>query len=141
MNSKNMEKYNDFNFTEITMILSSEAIQWLSGTTRDNDDKSFRNFDFFLSLLKEMRTDSGKDTKFRRSYQLDPGEAQFSEIGLADKWNLGRKKVHNLLLKMETLGLIELHNSRLGSWLTFKCVSNWRDDRESKEQSLSAIPQ
>ena len=141
MNLKNMKKYNDFNFTEITMILSSEAIQWLSGTTRDNDDKSFRNFDFFLSLLKEMRTDSGKDTKFRRSYQLDPGEAQFSEIGLADKWNLGRKKVHNLLLKMETLGLIELHNSRLGSWLTFKCVSNWRDDRESKEQSLSAIPQ
>ena len=136
-----MKKYNDFNFTEITMILFSEAIQWLSGTTRDNDDKSFRNFDFFLSLLKEMRTDSGKDTKFRRSYQLDPGEAQFSEIGLADKWNLGRKKVHNLLLKMETLGLIELHNSRLGSWLTFKCVSNWRDDRESKEQSLSAIPQ
>ncbi|MCH5236060.1 MAG: hypothetical protein J1E16_12270, partial [Muribaculaceae bacterium] len=125
-----MKKYNDFNFTEITMILFSEAIQWLSGTTRDNDDKSFRNFDFFLSLLKEMRTDSGKDTKFRRSYQLDPGEAQFSEIGLADKWNLGRKKVHNLLLKMETLGLIELHNSRLGSWLTFKCVSNWRDDRE-----------
>ena len=141
MNLKNMKKYNDFNFTEITMILSSEAIQWLSGTTRDNDDKSFRNFDFFLSLLKEMRTDCGKDTKFRRSYQLDPGEAQFSEIGLADKWNLGRKKVHNLLLKMETLGLIELHNSRLGSWLTFKCVSNWRDDRESKEQSLSAIPQ
>ena len=141
MNSKNMEEYNDFNFTEITMILSSEAIQWLSGTTRDNDDKSFRNFDFFLSLLKEMRTDSGKDTKFRRSYQLDPGEAQFSEIGLADKWNLCRKKVHNLLLKMETFRLIELHNSRLGSWLTFKCVSNWRDDRESKEQSLSLIPQ
>ena len=141
MNSKNMEKYKDFNFTEITMTLSSEAINWLLGTTRDKDDMPFRNFDFFISLLKEMRTDSGKDTKFRRSYNLDPGEAQFSEIGLADKWNLGRKKVHNLLLKMETLGIIELHNSRLSSWLTFKCVSNWRDDRESKEQSLSVIPQ
>ena len=141
MNSKNMEEYNDFNFTEITMILSSEAINWLLGTTRDKDDMTFRNFDFFLSLLKEMRTDSGKDTKFRRAYNLDPGEAQFSEIGLADKWNIGRKKVHNMLMKMETFGLIELHNSRLGSWLTFKCVSNWRDDRESKEQSLSVIPQ
>ena len=141
MNSKNMEKYNDFNFTEITMTFSSEAINWLAGTTKDKEDKPFRNFDFFISLLKEMRTDSGKDTTFRRSYQLDPCEAQFSEIGLADKWNLGRKKVHNLLLKMETLGLIELHNSRLGSWLSFKCVSNWEDDRESKEQSLSAIPQ
>ena len=141
MNSKNMEKYNDFNFTEITMTFSSEAINWLAGTTKDKEDKPFRNFDFFISLLKEMRTDSGKDTTFRRSYQLDPCEAQFSEIGLADKWNLGRKKVHNLLLKMETFSLIELHNSRLGSWLTFKCVSNWRDDWESKEQSLSVIPQ
>ena len=141
MNSKNMEEYNDFNFTEITMIFSSEAINWLSGTTRDKDDMPFRNFDFFLSLLKEMRTDSGKDTKFRRSYNLDPGEAQFSEIGLADKWNLGRKKVHNMLMKMESLSLVKVNNSRLGSWLTFKCVSNWRDDRESKEQSLSVIPQ
>lgn len=141
MNSKNMQKYNSFNFTEISLTLSFEAINWLAGTTKDKEDKPFRNFDFFISLLKEMRTNNGKDTKFRRSYNLEPGEAQFSEIGLADKWNLGRKKVHNLLLKMENLGLIELHNSRLGSWLTFKCVSNWRDDRESKEQSLSVIPQ
>ena len=141
MNSKNMQKYNSFNFTEISLTLSFEAINWLAGTTKDKEDKPFRNFDFFISLLKEMRTNNGKDTKFRRSYNLEPGEAQFSEIGLADKWNLGRKKVHNLLLKMETFSLIELHNSRLGSWLTFKCVSKWRDDRESKEQSLSVIPQ
>ena len=141
MNSKNMQKYNGFNFTEITMILSSEAINWLSRTTRDKDDMPFRNFDFFLSLLKDMRTDSGKDIKFRRAYRLDPGEAQFSEICLADKWNLGRKKVHNMLMKMESLSLVEINNSRLGSWLTFKCVSRWRDDRESKDQSISQVPQ
>ena len=126
-----METYTGYNFSEITLNLSAVAIQWLSGTTRDNDNKSFRNFDFFLSLLKEMRTESGKDYKFRRPIDLNPGELQFSEIALAEKWNLGRKKMHNILMKMESLELIEADYSRVGSWLTFKCVSNWRDDRES----------
>ncbi|MCH5230128.1 MAG: hypothetical protein J1F12_09090 [Muribaculaceae bacterium] len=134
------EKYPGYNFTEITFNLSTEAIIWLSGTTRDNAHKHFRNFDFFLSLLKEMRTDTGLDTRFRRPIELDPLDVQFSEISLAQKWNLGRKKMHNLLMKMEALGLIEVTNRRVGSWLTFKCVSNWRDDRESKEQSLSQDP-
>ena len=134
------EKYTGYNFTEITFNLSAVAIVWLSGTTRDNAHKHFRNFDFFLSLLKEMRTDTGLDTRFRRPIELDPLDVQFSEISLAQKWNLGRKKMHNLLMKMEALGLIEVTNRRVGSWLTFKCVSNWRDDRESKEQSLSQDP-
>ena len=134
------EEYTGYNFTEITFNLSTEAILWLSGTTRDNADKPFRNFDFFLSLLKEMRTHKGLDHRFRRPIELDPLDVQFSEISLAEKWNLGRKKMHNLLMKMEALELIEVTNRRVGSWLTFKCVSNWRDDRESKEQSLSKNP-
>ena len=131
------EKYTGYNFTEITFNLSAVALVWLSGTTRDNADNPFRNFDFFLSLLKEMRTHKGLDRRFRRPIELDPLDVQFSEISLAEKWNLGRKKMHNLLMKMEALELIEVTNRRVGSWLTFKCVSNWRDDRESKEQSLS----
>ena len=100
------EKYTGYNFTEITFNLSAVSIVWLSGTTSDNDHKHFRNFDFFLSLLKEMRTDTGLDTRFRRPIELDPLEVQFSEISLAQKWNLGRKKMHNLLMKMEALEII-----------------------------------
>lgn len=133
----NKENYTGYNFTDITFNLSTEAIQWLSGTTRDNADKTFRNFDFFFSLLKEMRTDRGHDNSFRRPIELEPLDVQFSEISLAQKWNLGRKKMHNLLLKMESLGLIEVSNSRVGSWLTFKSVSNWRNDREKINHSLS----
>ena len=134
------ENYTGYNFTEITFNLSAEALLWLSGTTRDYANKPFRNFDFFLSLLKEMRIDYVKDYRFRRPIDLNPGEIQFSEISLAQKWNLGRKKMHNLLIKMESLGLIEVSFERVGSWLTFKCVSDWREDRESKEPSLSQNP-
>lgn len=120
-----MKEETTYPFSSITLKLTAEAIEWLSGTTTDNDGKEIRHADIFTDLLREMRPNHGYDESFRRPLNLRPGQAQFSEIGLAERWNLGRKKMHNILSRMEDAGLVEIYNSRIGSAMTFLCVTCW----------------
>ena len=135
-----MNKQNIYPFSSISFKLTADAVEWLSGTTTDNDGKEIRNIDIFTRLLNEMRTTAGYDDTFRRPLNLKPGQAQFSEIGLAERWNLGRKKMHNILSKMEDAGLVEIYNSRIGSAITFSCVTGWEtpdkpiDDGETNDK-------
>lgn len=117
-------------FSSIGLKLTADAIEWLSGTTTDNDGNEIRNIDIFTGLLKEMRTAVGYDCKYRRPLNLKPCQAQFSEISLAERWKLGRKKMHNILSRMEAVGLVEIYNSRIGSAITFSCVT----DRETPDR-------
>lgn len=105
-----MEPQNQYPFSSVNIRLTSEAVEWLSGTTTDNDGNEVRNIAIFSRLLKDMRTTPGYDDTFRRPLNLKPGQAQFSEIGIADKWNFGRKKMHNILAKMEAAGLVGIYN-------------------------------
>ena len=131
-----MKQQSIYPFSSISMKLTADAIEWLSGTTTDNDGNEIRNIDIFIGLLKEMRTAAGYDSTYRRPLNLKPGQAQFSEIGIAERWNLGRKKMHNILARMEAVGLVEIYNSRICSAITFSCVTGWEtpdkpdDDRE-----------
>lgn len=122
-----MEQQNIYPFLSVNIRLTAEAVDWLSGTTTDNDGKTISHMAIFSGLLKEMRTAPGYDGTFRRSLILKPGQAQFSEIGLAGKWNLGRKRMHNILSKIEAIGLVNIYNSRIGSALSFTCVSGWEN--------------
>lgn len=135
-----MKQQNINPFSSISLKLTADAIEWLSGTTTDNDGNEIRNIDIFTGLLKEMRTAAGYDGTYRRPLNLKPGQAQFSEIGLAERWKLGRKKMHNILSRMEAVGLVEIYNSRIGSVITFSCVTGWEtpdkpdDDSEIKDR-------
>ncbi|WP_289869526.1 hypothetical protein [uncultured Muribaculum sp.] len=120
-----MKQQNINPFSSISLKLTADAIEWLSGTTTDNDGNEIRNIDIFTGLLKEMRTAAGYDGTYRRPLNLKPGQVQFSEIGLAERWKLGRKKMHNILSRMEAVGLVEIYNSRIGSVITFSCVTGW----------------
>ena len=117
-----MKQQNIYPFSSIGLKLTADAIEWLSGTTTDNDGNEIRNIDIFIGLLREMRTAAGYDGTYRRPLNLKPSQAQFSEIGLAERWRLGRKKMHNILSRMEAVGLVEIYNSRIGSAITFSCV-------------------
>ena len=127
-------------FSSISLKLTADAIEWLSGTTTDNDGNEIRNIDIFTGLLKEMRTAAGYDGTYRRPLNLKPGQAQLSEISLAERWKLGRKKMHNILSRMEAVGLVEIYNSRIGSAITFSCVTGWEtpdkpiDDGETNDR-------
>lgn len=135
-----MKQQNINPFSSISLKLTADAIEWLSGTTTDNDGNEIRNIDIFTGLLKEMRTAAGYDGTYRRPLNLKPGQAQFSEIGLAERWKLGRKKMHNILSRMVAVGLVEIYNSRIGSVITFSCVTGWEtpdkpdDDSEIKDR-------
>ena len=122
-----MEQQNQYPFSSVSIRLTEKAVEWLSGTTADIDGKAISNMAIFSELLKEMRTAPGYDGTFRRPLNLMPGQAQFSEIGLAEKWNLGRKKMHNILARMETAGLVAIYNSRIGSTLSFSCIMGWKN--------------
>lgn len=130
-----MNQQNIYPFSSISMKLTANSIEWLSGTMTDNDGNEIRNIDLFIGLLKEMRTAAGYDGTYRRPLNLKPGQAQFSEIGLAERWNLGRKKMHNILSKMEDAGLVEIFNSRIGSAITFSCVTGWETPDKPEEYS------
>ncbi len=120
-----MKPTNPYPFSAVTIRLTAEAAEWLSGITTDMDGNEIRNMLIFSGLLKDMRTTPGYDAGFRRPLNLLPGQVQFSEIGLADKWRLRRKKMHNLLMRMEAVGLVSIYNSRVGSALSFTCITGW----------------
>lgn len=127
MTIRNMEHKNTYPFSSVSFRLPAEAVEWLSETTTDNDGNEIRNMAIFGGLLKDMRTTPGYDAEYRRPLNLQPGQVQFSEISLADKWNLGRKKTHNILARMEAAGLVRIFNSRIGSALSFTCISGWEN--------------
>lgn len=129
-----MTQQDIYPFSSVNIRLTAEAVEWLSGTTTVNDGKTISHMAVFSGLLKEMRTAPGYDNTFRRPLNLKPGQAQFSEIGLADNWNLGRKKMHNILTRMEAAGLVGIYNSRVGSALSFTCITGW----ENREREVTA---
>lgn len=114
-------------FRTIRFHLAAEAIEWLNGTTRDNDGNTVGNHTLFYELLSRMRPVPGRDGSFRRPQELQAGQLQFSETGLSEKWNVGRKKVRNLLATMERLGLITVTASKIASVASVTCIEGWTD--------------
>ncbi len=115
------------NFRSIRFCFTAEALQWLSGTTSDDSNKPIANQSLFYDLVRRMRFMAGRDESFRRPQWVQAGAFQFSEIGQAAEWNMGRKRVHNLLLTMERVGLIAVSSSRIASIATMSCVLGWTD--------------
>ena len=68
-----MKQQNINPFSSISLKLTADAIEWLSGTTTDNDGNEIRNIDIFTGLLKEMRTAAGYDGTYRRPLNLKGG--------------------------------------------------------------------
>ena len=114
-------------FRRIRFHLTAEAIEWLDGTTKDDDGNTICNHTLFYDLLARMRLLPGRDSSFRRPQELQPGQLQFSEPGLAEEWHMGRKKVRNLLATMERLGMITVSTSKVASVASVTCVEGWTD--------------
>lgn len=118
-------------FRTIRFHLTAEAIGWLGGTTKDDDGNTICNHTLFYNLLARMRLLPGRDNSFRRPQELQPGQLQFSETGLAEEWHMGRKKVRNLLATMERLGMITASSTKVASVASVSCVEGWTDTQGS----------
>ena len=114
-------------FRSICFCFTAEALEWLSGTTSDDSQTPIANRNLFYGLLRRMRFTAGRDESFRRPQWVQAGAFQFSEIQLAEEWNMGRKRIHNLLLTMERIGLIAVSSSRIASIAAMTCVAGWID--------------
>ena len=114
-------------FRSICFCFTAEALEWLSGTTSDDSQTLIANRNLFYDLLRRVRFTAGRDDAFRRPQWVQAGAFQFSEIGLATEWNMGRKRIHNLLLTMERIGLIAVHSSRVASVAAMTCITGWID--------------
>lgn len=114
-------------FRTICIHLTTEALDWLDGTTNDDSNATISNRTLFYDLLGRMRLIPGRNDSFRRPQDLQAGQFQFSEISLAEEWKAGRKKIHNLLATMERLDMITVSTSRVASIATVICIESWTD--------------
>lgn len=112
--------------TSLSLVFSHKALQWLCGTTTDDDGREIVNFILFGDLLARMAPTTGESKGFRRPLTLSVGQAQYSEEQLSTQWNMGRKRIRNLLDALTDMGLIDTHRSRVASVMTFPCVRGWK---------------
>ena len=107
-------------------LFSGRALQWLCGTTRDDDGRETVNFILFSDLLARMALTAGEGKGFRRPLTLSAGQAQYSEEQLSAQWNMGRKRIRNLLDALTDMRFIDTHRSKVASVMTFPCIRGWK---------------
>lgn len=113
------------NIASLSFVFSGKALQWLHGTTTDDDGRETVNFILFGDLLARMALTDGESKGFRRPLTLSAGQAQYSEEQLSAQWNMGRKRIRNLLDALTDMGLIGTNRSRVASVMTFPCLRGW----------------
>ena len=105
---------------------SNRAMQWLCGTTTDDNGRETGNFTLFGDLLVRMALTDSAAKGFHRPLMLSAGQAQYSEEQLSSQWNMGRKRIRNLLATLTDMGLIYTCRSRVASVMTFPCQLQWK---------------
>lgn len=110
----------------LSFVFSQKALQWLYGTTTDDNGRETGNFILFGDLLARMAFTAGEGKGFRRPLTLSAGQAQYSEKQLSVQWNMGRKRIRNLLDALTGMGLINTNRSRVASVITFPCIRGWK---------------
>ena len=115
---------------------SDHAMQWLCGTTTDDNGRDISNFTLFGDLLARMAIVAGESKGFHRTLMLSTGQAQYSEERLSSQWGMGRKRIRNLLVMLTDMGLIDTCRSKVASVMTFPCLLKW----ETAENGIITNP-
>lgn len=137
MNKETYRFISPIGFASLSFSFSGEALQWLHGTTINDDGRETGNFILFGDLLARMVLTAQEGKGFRRPLMLSAGQAQYSEELLSTQWNMGRKRIRNLLATLTDLGLIDTYRSRVASVMTFPCLRGWNTADGSHISNLS----
>lgn len=105
--------------------MTVEAMSLLTGITENKDGVKIANLILFYDLLSRMAVRPKASNDFRRPLALQPGQAQYSELRLAEQWRMNRTRMRNLLARMEQAGLIYTDRSLVGSVMSFPSVLGW----------------
>lgn len=112
-------------FEIITFRMTTEVMNLLSGTTENKRGDKVSNTILFYDLLSRKAVNAKVSNDFRRPLALKPGQAQYSEIRLAEQWQMNRTRLRNVLDRMEQAGLIYTDRSLVRSVITFPSVLGW----------------
>ncbi len=130
MNNQNLTQFlPEGEVVAIDLRLSTDQLRWLQGSTEDADGTPVSNSGIFFALLSSMRVSRGVDESFRRPVEVNPGQAQFAEHALAERFNIGRKRLHSLLGRLEATRAVSISQSTTSSIVTFHCVKSWKTRR------------
>lgn len=112
-------------FEIITFRMTVEVMNLLSGATENKRGDKVSNTILFYDLLSRKAVNAKVSNDFRRPLALKPGQAQYSEIRLAEQWQMNRTRLRNVLGRMEQAGLIYTDRSLVRSVITFPSVLGW----------------
>ena len=105
--------------------MTAEVMNLDTATTENKRGDKVSNTILFYDLLSRMAVNAKVSDDFRRPLALQPGQAQYSELRLAEQWQMNRTRLRNLLDRMEQAGLIYTDRSLVGSVMTFPSVLGW----------------
>lgn len=105
--------------------MTVEVMNLLSGATENKRGDKVSNTILFYDLLSRKAVNAKVSNDFRRPLALKPGQAQYSEIRLAEQWQMNRTRLRNVLDRMEQAGLIYTDRSLVRSVMTFPSVLGW----------------
>ena len=128
MNKQSKETYKfqiPSRFEIITFRMTVEVMNLLSGATENKRGDKVSNTILFYDLLSRKAVNAKVSNDFRRPLALKPGQAQYSEIRLAEQWQMNRTRLRNVLDRMEQAGLIYTDRSLVRSVITFPSVLGW----------------
>ena len=112
-------------FEIITFRMTVEVMYMHCGATENKRGDKVSNTILFYDLLSRKAVNAKVSNDFRRPLALKPGQAQYSEIRLAEQWQMNRTRLRNVLDRMEQAGLIYTDRSLVRSVITFPSVLGW----------------
>ena len=118
MNNKDT---NPLPFYKVNTYLSVEAMDFLSETTNGTSHYAILN-----QLIKNTCTKASSTSKRGNTINLSVGQVECSVHSYCEQFGIKRKKFESIMHRMEQLGVIHMHRSRLATVADMLCIDSWQ---------------
>lgn len=118
MNSKDT---NPLPFYKVNTYLSVEAMDFLSETTNGTS-----HYAILSQLIKNTCTQASTTSKRGNTINLLVGQVECSVHSYCEQFGIKRKKFESIMHRMEQLGVIRMHRSRLATVADMLCIDSWQ---------------
>ncbi len=117
MDNKNT---NPLPYSKVNINLSTEAMDFLSETSNGTS-----HFTILSQLIKNTCTQASTTSKRGNTINLKVGQVECSVHSYCEKFGIKRKKFESIMRRMEQLGVIRMHRSRLATVANMLCIDSW----------------
>ncbi len=117
MDNKNT---NPLPYSKVNINLSTEAMDFLSETSNGTS-----HFAILSQLIKNTCTQASATSKRGNTINLKVGQVECSVHSYCEKFGIKRKKFESIMRRMEQLGVIRMHRSRLATVADMLCIDSW----------------